>query len=135
MTYILPGGKQLAPVIMFRLDDLVAQSLLVKGFVHPLPSMPLLINEVNKQTKLIKSGKATDTGLLAGNNASALQVEVLDPNTIQQVVIPTKEVAPKPPTAAEVALKADASLGQSSSLTDRRFPLRPTEFFWMNRSR
>ncbi|MEJ0089598.1 MAG: FecR family protein [Limisphaerales bacterium] len=127
MTYILPGGKQLAPVIMFRLDDLVGQSLLVKGFVHPLPSMPLLLNEVDKQTKLIKSGKATDTGLLAGNNASVNQVEVLDPNTIQPVVIPHTDSDPVL-TAAEIALKADATLGQSS-LTDPAIPTPPTRIF------
>ena len=122
MTYILPGGKNLAPVIVFKLDDLIAHCLLVKGFTRPLPSLPLILNEVDKQTKLIKSGKATDTGLLAGNNASPYQVEVLDPNTIQSVVAPPKS------SAAQVALDANATLDQSS-LTDPNIPTPPARIF------
>ena len=121
MTYILPGGKNLAPVIVFKLDDLIAHSLLVKGFTRPLPSLPLILNEVDKQTKLIKSGKATDTGLLAGNNASPYQVEVLDPNTIQSVVSPKS-------SAAQVALDANATLDQPS-LTDPNIPTPPARIF------
>ncbi|HEX9047315.1 MAG TPA: FecR domain-containing protein, partial [Verrucomicrobiae bacterium] len=32
MTFILPGANQLAPVIIFRLDELTANSLLINGF-------------------------------------------------------------------------------------------------------
>ena len=109
MTYILPGGTHLAPIILFRLDDLVMNSLLVKGFVQPLPSLPLILNEVNKQTKLIQSGKATDTGLMAGNNATPTQVEVLDANTVQAVVTP-----PNTSDTAQTALNTDAMINGSS---------------------
>jgi hypothetical protein len=83
MTFILPGGKQLAPIVVFRLDTLIKKSLLVKGFFDPLPSLPLIVDQMQKQLKLIDDGRATDTGLYAGDFATPNQVEVLDPNTIQ----------------------------------------------------
>ncbi len=119
MTYILPGGTHLAPIILFRLDELILHSLLVKGFIHPLPSMPLMLDEINKQNKMIKTGKATDTGLLAGDNANANQIEVLDPNTVQYAVNPQD---------AQTALSADATIN-SSSLNDSKIPIPPARIF------
>jgi hypothetical protein len=119
MTYILPGGTHLAPIVLFRLDDLVMNSLLVKGFNHPLPSIPLILLEIDKQTKLIKSGKVTDTGLLAGDNASPNQVEVLDANTVQVAVNPQD---------VQTALAADATIN-NSSLTDSKIPVPPNRIF------
>jgi FecR protein len=123
MTYILPGGNQLAPIVIFRLDDLTQNSLLVKGFNHPLASMPLIIHEMEKQIKLIQSGKMADTGLLAGNNATADQVEVLDANTIQSTTLPK---------GAQAALNADATINQPS-VTDSKIPVPPARIF-MNSS-
>ena len=71
MTFVLPGGKQLAPIIVFRLDDLTKNSLLVSGFNQNLASMPLIQQQIDKQLKLIESGKLTDTGLEVGGDASA----------------------------------------------------------------
>jgi FecR protein len=119
LTYILPGGQHLAPIVLFKLNDLLLHSLLVKGFDHPLASMPLILHEVNKQTKLIKSGRVTDTGLLAGDNASPDQVEVIDPNTIQAVVSPE---------SPQTAMKANATLDQPS-LTDPGIPTPPGRIF------
>ncbi len=119
MTYILPGGNQLAPIIVFRLDDLTQNSLLVKGFNHPLTSMPLILHEIEKQIKLIQSGKATDTGLLAGDTATSDQVEVLDANTVQTVVNPND---------VQAALNADATINQSS-LMDGKIPVPPARIF------
>ena len=119
MTYILPGGTHLAPIILFRLDDLVRSSLLVKGFVHPLTSLPLITHEIAKQTKLLQSGKVSDTGLLAGDNANPSQVEVLDANTIQAVVNPQD---------VQDALGADATIN-SSSLKDAKIPVPPNRIF------
>ncbi len=119
MTYILPGGNQLAPIIVFRLDDLTQNSLLVKGFNHPLTSMPLILHEIEKQIKLIQSGKATDTGLLAGDNASSDQVEVLDANTVQSAVNHQN---------VQTALNADATINQPS-LKDATIPTPPTHVF------
>ena len=119
MTYILPGGNHLAPIVVFRLDDLTKNSLLIKGFNHPLTSMPLIIHEMEKQLKLIESGKATDTGLLAGNNATVNQVEVLDANTVQSAVNPQD---------LQTALNADATINQPA-LTDVTIPVPPNRIF------
>jgi ferric-dicitrate binding protein FerR (iron transport regulator) len=105
MTYILPGGNKLAPIVVFRMDDLTQNSLLVKGFNHPLTSMPLILHEIEKQIKLIQSGKATDTGLLAGDNATSDQVEVLDANTVQTTVNNS---------SVKKALNADATINEPS---------------------
>ncbi len=106
MTFILPGSSQLAPIILFKLDDLTMHSLLVTGFIHPLPSMALIIQEINRQNKLIRSGRATDTGLLAGNyaNPTIVQVYRVDPNTIQSQVNSQN---------LKIALAADVIINQS----------------------
>ena len=114
LTYILPGGQHLAPIVLFKLNDLLLHSLLIKGFNHPLASMPFIIHEVNKQTKLIKSGRITNTGLLAGDNASTDQVEVLDPNTIQAVVAPES-----PQTAMKAGKDTDQRIIQLPATAKR----------------
>ena len=119
MTFILPGNTQLAPIILFRLDDLTQHSLLVGGFNHPLASTSLINNEINKQTKLLKQGKVSDTGLLAGDNATPDQVEVLDANTVQ--VIANSE-------SVNAALNADAVISQPS-LKDASIPTPPPHVF------
>ena len=119
LTFILPGSDRLAPIVLFRLEDLMRQSLLVGGFAHALPSLPLIIKEVNQQNKLINSGRLADTGLLAGNNANADQVEVLNPNTVQTVVNAGK---------VQNALKADATINQPS-LADAKIPIPPARIF------
>ena len=118
MTFILPGGH-LAPIVLFKIDELTRHSLLVKGFAHPLPSLPLIAGEINRQNKLIKSGRLSDTGLLAGDNANCDQVEVLDPNTIQST---------SNSKGAQVALGKDATLNQPS-LTDSKIPSPPNRIF------
>ena len=82
MTFILPGGG-MSPIIVFRLDANTKSSQLVNGFERPLPSTGKIGDEVSRQTKLINKGKAQDTGLVVGDNASASQVEAIDPNVAQ----------------------------------------------------
>jgi hypothetical protein len=82
MTFILPGGSP-SPVITIRLDDLTRTSLLVQGFDQPLPSWPLILEQIADQLKLINSGGAEDTGLLVGDEATFTTVQVVDANTIQ----------------------------------------------------
>ena len=126
MTFILPGGNQLAPIIIFRLDELTQDSLLVKGFNQPLASTPLIQNQVQKQIKLIQAGKANDTGLYAGDDANANQVEVLDINTIPHGKATTPHSPPiQPPESSLGAAEgADATINQSS-LTDASIPSPP----------
>lgn len=120
MTFILPGGKQLAPIIVFRLDELVKNSQLVKGFAKPLTSIPLIQDQIDRQRKLIKQGKASDTGLLVGDSATPNQVEVLDPNTIQN--------STQLSSGAKKALSVDATL-TGSSLKDPLIPTPPARIF------
>jgi hypothetical protein len=132
MTFVLPGGKELAPVLVFRLDELVKNSLLVQGFGAPLPSLPLIQKQIDRQLKLIKSGRASDTGLLVGESATPNQVQVLDLNTLQNQVnrpnvqdeVPTDPNTPQPP-----ALLTDATITQPS-LTDKNIPTPPNRLFF-----
>jgi hypothetical protein len=82
MTFVLHDGHP-APVINIRLDTLTKDSKLVQGFNEPLPSWPLILEQIADQVKLIESGQAQDTGLLVGDLAThtTVQVVTLDPNT------------------------------------------------------
>jgi hypothetical protein len=86
MTFVLAGGHP-APVLTIRLDTLTKDSHLVQGFDAPLPSMPLIQQQVDTQAKEIQSGQAQDTGLLVGDNASSNSVQVVkvDPTTIADI--------------------------------------------------
>ena len=147
MTFILTNGNQLAPVIIFRLDELTKNSFLVKGFNQPLASLPLIQNQIDKQTKLIRSGKATDTGLYAGDDADPNHVQVLDLNTVgvHNQLAPTPKPpnpnpnpnpAPPPPPPPPpppnpnlgAAMGADATINQPS-LTDASVPTPPNHVF------
>jgi hypothetical protein len=145
MTFILPGTKQLAPLIVFRIDELIQNSLLIKGFTETLPSLPLIQNQAGVQLKLIQAGKLADTGLYAGNDATPNQVEVLDANTVShgQQVIPTLKPStpqtpttpvipppppPPPPSNLSAAEAADATINQPS-LTDASIPTPPGHVF------
>ena len=76
MTFVLPGGVP-GPVVMFRLDQQVVGSALVKGFGKPLASQPRIDAAVAKQLREIKSGRAEDTGLRVGDHATPAGVQVI----------------------------------------------------------
>jgi hypothetical protein len=61
-VFVLPGGTEFSRVFDINLDRLVQGSLLVNGFAHDLPSLPLVLTAVNDQQAKLKSGRATDTG-------------------------------------------------------------------------
>jgi hypothetical protein len=84
--------------------------------------MSLIQDQIITQNKLIKSGRAQDTGLLVGDHATETQVEVLDPNTVQK-----KDVS-NPTANAQKALAADANI-TSSSLEDASIPVPPARLF------
>ena len=137
MTFVLPGANQLAPVVIFRLDELTQNSLLVKGFQSPLDSLPLIQHQINQQEKLISSGGLGKTDLVVGDGASGSQVEVLDINTIQhgqqdhnnQPQPPVVPPTPPPPTPnLKAAENADATINVSS-LTDASIPTPPDHVY------
>ena len=76
MTFILPGGKQPSPIIIFRLDTQSKGSLLLNGFDHPLPSISRINSEVTRQLLEILNNHVGDTGLLVGNHATPNSVQV-----------------------------------------------------------
>jgi hypothetical protein len=76
MTFILPGGTQPSPIIIFRLDTQSKGSLLLNGFDNPLPSISRIDAEVTRQLLEILNNHVGDTGLLVGNNATANSVQV-----------------------------------------------------------
>ena len=49
MTFILPGGTQPSPIIVFRLDGQIKGSLLLNGFDLPLPSIGKIDAEISRQ--------------------------------------------------------------------------------------
>ena len=144
MTFVLPGTNQLAPVVIFRIDELIQNSLLIKGFTETLESLPLIQNQSALQFKALQSGKLSDTGLYAGNNASPNQVEVLDRNTVShgqqvnpQANTPPPPITPNPPPPITpnppppnpgAAEAADATINHSS-LTDPSIPTPPNHVF------
>ena len=90
MTFVLPGGGT-SPVVVFRLDQQTQGSLLVNGFVDPLPSMPNINAEITRQLYLILNNLATDTGLGVGDNATPGSVQVTDP---EQTVLNLQQPPP-----------------------------------------
>ncbi|HEX3797356.1 MAG TPA: FecR domain-containing protein [Verrucomicrobiae bacterium] len=76
LIFVLPGGLP-GPVLSFRLDQQVTGSRLVQGFNKPLGSINKVNAQIAHQIKQIASGKATDTGLLVGSEASSTGVQVI----------------------------------------------------------
>ena len=62
MVFIAPGGTEFSDVMNINLQKLIAGSLLVNGFGHPLPSAPLIEKAMKKQNSLIAEGGARDAG-------------------------------------------------------------------------
>jgi hypothetical protein len=71
LVFVQPGGKTLSPVLDINLEKLVAGSLLVNGFSHPLSSLPLIQAAITAQNIQLASGNAVDTGVSAGNYLGA----------------------------------------------------------------
>jgi len=117
MTFILPGGNQRAPIIVFRLDTQTQGSTLVNGFDQPLPSLPLINAQIINQLKLIQNLQATDTGLQVGGSATGNSVEAISgagtPDTIVQS-INNAAAATATPTSPQMALQTDASITSST---------------------
>jgi hypothetical protein len=78
LVFVLPGGT-LSHVLDINLGKLVGGSQLVKGFSHPLSSLPLIQAPITKQNSEIATGNAMDTGL---------PPEILDPGTCQNAAHP-----------------------------------------------
>lgn len=83
LTFVLPGAKRLPPVFEFRMDLLVNNSELIKGFGVNLPSLGAIKHNAQEQARQIASGKKEDTGALIGGVDENGQVELIDGGTRQ----------------------------------------------------
>lgn len=119
MTFVLPGGTQLAPIIIFRLDTETKDSLLVSGFDHPLSSMPKINAEVTRQLQQLLNNKIGDTGLLAGNSAGPAQVQVLEDLATVNIQTQIKKVV----VAASVNSVGDVSVGSGTTTLALALPI------------
>jgi hypothetical protein len=108
MTFVLPGGNQRAPIIIFRLDSETKDSLLVGGFADPLPSMPKINAEVTRQLLQILNNQVGDTGLLVGNSATPGQVQAYE--DLATVSIKSRQV-----TVANNSSTGDINIGSGAS--------------------
>jgi hypothetical protein len=124
MTFVLPGGNAISPIIIFRLDDLIGNSQLVKGFSQNLPSLPLILQQVKNQQGQINSGQLGDTGLNVGDEADSKGVKVIDQNTLQQAL----DGSFKYPEGFNSAISLDAHINQSSLLSPS-IPTPPNRVF------
>jgi hypothetical protein len=109
MTFVLPGGNQRAPIIIFRLDSETKDSLLVGGFADPLPSMPKINAEVTRQLLQILNNQVGDTGLLVGNSATPGQVQAYE--DLATVSIKSRQVT----VANNVSSTGDINIGSGAS--------------------
>ena len=62
LVFVLPEGKGFSKALTINLGKLAANSQLVTGFSHSLPSIDLINAAIQQQNVLIISGKAVDTG-------------------------------------------------------------------------
>ncbi len=95
VTFVLPGEKGFGPTLDVNLEKLVEGSKLVQGFEEELPSKAKIDQEVKKQTRLIDSGQAEDTGLLVGQKADEDEVQVVKAEFIEQTVSDTRSAQQK----------------------------------------
>ncbi len=103
IVFVLPGGT-LSPVLNINLGKLVDGSLLVNGFPDKLSSLALIETAIRAQNKLLKSGRAVDTGrpvdafLYPPGNG----LDTIDHGTYQTAAPSpvTPQISPKGPTVS-----------------------------------
>jgi FecR protein len=71
LVYVQPGGTTFSAVLDINLDKLVNGSLLINGFSHELPSLPLIKLAIAGQNSDLAAGKIADTGVPADNYPGA----------------------------------------------------------------
>jgi hypothetical protein len=74
-----------------NLGKLVMASNLVQGFLHPLPSLPKILEAIEKQDSEIATGRIQDTGYLVAGSASQNDVKVLAPGLVDTVFPPFRD--------------------------------------------
>lgn len=90
LVFILPGQSHFGPVLEINLGKLVAGSMLVNGFNHPLSSLGLIQNAIDLQNKQLQNGGLKDTGVSPENfnHGAGNGGDTMDPNTYINVLVP-----------------------------------------------
>jgi hypothetical protein len=88
LVYVQPGGTTFSVVLDINLDKLVSGSLLIKGFSHELPSLPLIKLAIAGQNSDLAAGKIADTGIPADNFAGGNGLNALDGGSYQNAAHP-----------------------------------------------
>jgi hypothetical protein len=87
MVFVLPNGLTFSSVLDINLAKLVAGSLLINGFSHPLSSLPLIQAATDQQNSQLASGNATDTGVPAdhftGSQPPGNGLDTISPGSYQ----------------------------------------------------
>lgn len=88
MVIVQPDGNAFGPVEIYSLESLVSRLLLVTGFSHPLPSLPLIRAAIQRQHAQTVAGKLDHVtpwqvagkglDMMAGNSESANSPAFLD---------------------------------------------------------
>lgn len=86
VTFVLPGARSFGPQLNINLGKLVENSRLVQGFEQELPSKPSILEAIERQLHLIRTGEAEDTHQLVGNQATENTVETVDSSVLEQIV-------------------------------------------------
>lgn len=90
LVFILPGQTRFGPVLQINLGRLVAGSLLVNGFSHPLPSLGLIERAIGLQNEQLNQGGLKDTGVSPENfnHGAGNGSDTIDNNTYQNLIVP-----------------------------------------------
>ncbi|MFA6543147.1 MAG: FecR family protein [Limisphaerales bacterium] len=86
VTFVLPGARSFGPQLNINLGKLVENSRLVQGFEQELPSKPSILEAIERQLHLIRTGEAEDTHQLVGNQATKDTLEIVDSSVLEQIV-------------------------------------------------
>lgn len=65
LTLVTPGRRDFGPVLNFRLKDQVGGSNLMKGFSAPIASEQKVMDSMNRQERMISTGRAEPTNFRA----------------------------------------------------------------------
>lgn len=90
LVFVLPGQTHFGSVLEINLGRLVAGSLLVNGFSHPLSSLGLIQNAIDLQNKELQKGGLKDTGVSPENfnHGAGNGSDTIEPGTYIQMLVP-----------------------------------------------
>jgi len=109
LTVVAPGKSDFGPVLNFRLKEQVAGSALMKGFRTPIASERKVLDSVERQERMIASGRAESTNMRVRGD------QLMEENGPPPV---NKNELPRPTEAAKgiISLPSDSDVNLALSL-------------------